>query len=62
MKSKKVFYFREEYKDRIESQDELDGFLEKSFQGVTSMDYKSFVQTVEKVSSDFYLFVIFIII
>ena len=58
MSSKIVFLkFREEYKDRVESQDELHGLLEKCFTGIEKMDFNVFNAIVEKVSSDIVLFV-----
>lgn len=54
---KKINFFREEFKDRVESQDELHGLLEKCFAGIEKMDFNVFNATVEKLSSDIVLFV-----
>lgn len=48
---------REDYKDRVESQDELYSLLEKCFNGIEKMDFTCFSNVVEKVSSDILLFV-----
>lgn len=52
---------REDYKDRVESQDELFNLLEKCFQKTLKMDFNNFAEIVEKVSSDIFLYVIIII-
>lgn len=49
---------REEFKDRVESQDELFTLLEKCFNNVEKMDFFKFKETVEKVSSDIFLYIL----
>lgn len=58
MKSKELIYKREEFKDRVESQDELFILLEKCFMNVERMDFSKFKETVEKVSSDIFLYIL----
>lgn len=57
MKSNWNVKFSEEYKDRVESQDELHTLLEKCFMGIEKMDFAYFTNIIEKVSSDIFLFV-----
>ena len=52
-----MIIFREDYRDRVESQDELHSILEKCFSGIDSMNYKVYLSTIEKVNSDFFIFV-----
>lgn len=49
---------QEEFKDRVESQDELHRILEKSFNQVDYLDRKSFSNVVENSTSDIYLFIL----
>jgi len=58
LKSNLLCKFSEEFKDRVESQDELHLLLEKCFTGIERMDFSVFTNIVEKVSSDIFLFVI----
>ncbi len=51
----------EDYKDRIESQDELHELLEKCFKNIESMDYKGFNTLLQTVSSDIFLFILIFI-
>ena len=48
---------RLEFKDQVESQDELSDLVSKCFPNDENMDYSQFITTVEKVSSDIFLFV-----
>ena len=48
---------REDYKDRVESQDEMHILLEKCFTGKETMNFDYFLSTIEKISSDFFIFV-----
>lgn len=56
-----IFLFSEDFKDRVESQDELHILLEKCFSGIDKMDFTCFSNVIEKVSSDIFLFVIYMI-
>lgn len=57
MNSNNDIKISEEYKDRVESQDELYNLLEKCFYGIDKMDFSCFSSVIEKVSSDIFLFV-----
>lgn len=49
---------KENYKDRVESQDELFDLLEKCFASAEQLDYASFLSNVENVCSDIFLFIL----
>lgn len=56
---KKLKFEKEDFKDRIESQDELYELLEKCFEKNTKyLDQKKFCEIVENVSSDIFLFIL----
>ena len=54
----KLKYEQEEFKDRVESQDELHDLLEKSFANTESLDHSAFQKIVENVSSDIFLYIL----
>jgi Ca2+-binding EF-hand superfamily protein len=51
-------YEKEEFKDRVESQDELHILLQKCFGINEKLDYTMFTSVIEKISSDIYLFIL----
>lgn len=57
-KGQKLKYENEDYKDRIESQDEIYSILESCFEKKVQVDFKSFANIVENVNSDFFLFIL----
>ncbi len=57
-KSQKLKYEKEDYKDRIESQDELHAILDKSFDKKTKIDFITFNNIIENLNSDFFLFIL----
>ena len=52
----KLKYEKSEFKDRIESQNELHQLLETSFGKETFIDYKQFLNIVQNVSSEIFLY------
>ncbi len=58
----KLKYEQEDYKDRIESQDELHNILEKSFGKNEVLDQSAFQKVVENICSDIFLFIIIFIL
>jgi len=54
----KLKFGKEDYKDRVESQDELYDLLEKSFGKNQQLDYNKFILVVENISSDIFLFIL----
>lgn len=51
-------YETEDYKDRIESQDELHEMLEKFFRNYSKLEIKHFNTMLQNVSSDIFLFIL----
>lgn len=51
-------YDKEEFKDRVESQDELHLLLDKCFKQNEQLDIQSFLHVIENVSSDIFLFIL----
>lgn len=51
-------YDKEEFNDRVESQEELHSLLEKCFKGGETMDISTFIKVIEDVSSDIFLFIL----
>jgi hypothetical protein len=51
-------YEIEDYRDRIESQDELHNMLEKFFKNHSKLDIKQFNDMLQNVSSDIFLFIL----
>lgn len=51
-------YLSQQYKDRIESQDEIFSLLEKVFMTNDKLDVNSFFRVIENVSSDILLFIL----
>ncbi len=56
--SLKLKYEQEDFKDRVESQDELHSILEKSFQKNEELDQTGFQKVVENSCSDIFLFIL----
>jgi hypothetical protein len=56
--SLKLKYEQEDFKDRVESQDELHTILEKSFQNNEQLDQAGFQKVVENTCSDIFLFIL----
>jgi hypothetical protein len=54
----KLKYEQEEFKDRVESQDELHNLLEKSFGTNEVLDHKTFQTVVENKKSEMFLFIL----
>lgn len=57
-KTQKLKYENEDYKDRIESQDELYSILEQCFEKKDKIDFNAFNNIVENKNSDIFLFII----
>lgn len=57
-KANKLKYETAEYKDRIESQDELIRILEKSFENCKKMDFSTFTNVVENKYSEICLYIL----
>lgn len=49
---------KEDYKDRVESQDELYSLLEKCFEKTEILDFDRFISVVENTNSDIFLFIL----
>ena len=58
MKSIKYFNFRETFKDRAESQEELFKILEKSFGKEEKINLKTFLNITENVCSEFFIYIL----
>jgi Ca2+-binding EF-hand superfamily protein len=58
MKKFKLKLEKEDFKDRVESQDELHDLLDKCFKNSQVLDYQSFLKVIENVSSDIFLFIL----
>lgn len=56
--SKKLRYEKEEFKDRVESQDELHILLQKCFIYGEYLNESNFLDVIENVSSDIFLFIL----
>lgn len=54
----KLKFEKEDFKDRIESQDELYTLLEKSFESNSELDYNKFLYVIENISSDIFLYIL----
>lgn len=54
----KLKFEKEEYKDRVESQEELFNLLEKCFQKSELLDLEKFNYVIENISSDIFLFIL----
>ena len=54
----KLKFENEEFKDRVESQDELHLLLEKCFQKFEYLNETEFSNTIENISSDIFLFIL----
>lgn len=54
----KLKFEQEDYKDRVESQDELHNMVEKCFKNAETMDQSGFLSVVENVNSDIFLFIL----
>jgi len=52
----------EEYKDRIESQDELHEMLEKFFKNFNKLEFKQFNSLLQNVSSEIFLYILIFIL
>lgn len=52
-------FSNEEYKDRIESQNEIFYILEKAFGNKSFIDYEQFIDIDENISSEIFLYVLF---
>lgn len=57
-KGQKLKYENEDYKDRIESQDEIYSILESCFEKKVQIDFKAFANIVENQNSDIFLFIL----
>jgi hypothetical protein len=57
----KLKYEQEEFKDRVESQDELHILLEKSFKKNDTLDFKLFQDVIQNVSSEIFLYILIFI-
>ena len=49
---------KQEYKDRVESQDELQKLLDKCFKNVELLKYNSFLNVIENLSSEIFLYIL----
>jgi len=56
--SKKLKFEKEEFKDRVESQDELHSLIEHCFGKRDKLDESEFLEVIENVSSDIFLFIL----
>lgn len=56
--SVKLKFEQEEFKDRIESQDELHTILEKSFQSNEYLNQKQFIDIIQNVSSEMFIYIL----
>ena len=54
----KLKFEKEDFKDRVESQDELFLLLEKCFESADLLDHAKFLSVVENVSSDIFLYIL----
>lgn len=54
----KLKFEKEDFKDRVESQDELHEILDRSFKNVEFLDKKSFSDVVENKASEIFLFIL----
>jgi hypothetical protein len=54
----KLKFEKEDFKDRVESQDELYELLEKCFENTKSLDQSAFSSVIENISSDIFLFIL----
>lgn len=56
--SKKLKFEKEEYRDRVESQDELFFLVENCFSNKNELTEKEFFDVIENISSDMFLFIL----
>lgn len=58
MKKFKLKFEKEDFKDRVESQDELHDLLDKCFKSSHVLDYHGYLKVIENISSDIFLFIL----
>jgi Ca2+-binding EF-hand superfamily protein len=58
LKKFKLKLEKEDFKDRVESQDELHELLDRCFRNSNLLDYNAFLKVVENVSSDIFLYIL----